>query len=75
MDNLKSALEHRHMREGIEQKHGKAYFAAIRKLAVGDAAYDENGYLKPEYELTDEEKKVLTFIANDSDRDYSGKVR
>ena len=75
MNKLNSALEHRHIREEIEQKYGKAYFSAIKKLSVGDKAYDENGYLRPEYELTADEEESLIFFANDSDKDYSGRVR
>lgn len=68
-------LEHRHMRAAIEKKYGKAYFSAIKKLSIGDEAYDDAGYLKPEYEFTDDEKKALMFVVNDSNKDYTGRAR
>lgn len=75
MGRVEDALLHKEMRHALEQKYGKAYFSAIKKLALGDAAYDEDGYLRKEYELTDEEKSALTFIVNDSERSYGSKGR
>ena len=75
MANLDKALEYRHMRAALEQKYGKAYFRAIKKLSLGDEVYDENGYLKPEYEFTIEEKDALMFIVNESDKDHTGRIR
>lgn len=54
----------------IELNYGVAYFSALAKLANTNR-YDENGYLKNNYELTDLEKKALLYYINGSTRDFS----
>ena len=72
MGRLEKAIEYKEMRASLEQKYGKAYFSALRKLSNQDVAYDEDGYLKSEYELTDEEKDALRCLVNNSDNTLSG---
>lgn len=46
--------------EYMEMKYGREYMDAISKLNSPNQ-YDEKGYLKPEYQLTDKERDALLY--------------
>ena len=60
----KITKEHRDYAEYMTMRYGSSYMSAIWKLNSKDA-YDEKGYLRSEYALTDKEREALHFYTPD----------
>ena len=54
--------EYKMYHDYIESMYGKTYVSAMGKLcAPEEMKYDSNNFLKPDYYLTDQEKKAMMF--------------
>lgn len=70
--------EYQMMKEYYLQKYGSAYLSAIAKLnAPYSEAYDEKGYLKPDYCLTSLEREAILMDIPEiiKETDYNSSIR
>lgn len=68
--------DYRCFRDYCQMKYGSVYTSAILKLqAPYSEAYDEKGFLKPEYSLTPLEKEAVLTILSEFAKPRSYRIR
>ena len=70
--------EYKYFKDYCQAKYGSAYLSAIAKLnAPYSEAYDEKGYLKPDYCLTSLEREAILMDIPEiiKETDYNSSIR